>query len=536
MNTWTNITALAKSALTTAQQKIDEVLDIHEENVIDDAVVGSGFGVDFQQQNYSRGDLLDIDISAIESVGDSVDSTKHLGPSPDIDDISHVTSEASCNAAFNSDCGLNSTVSFIEQNFGDIAYRKLSFSTYVEKDYQTEGETETCDSEESSSATLVGSIAAGPSGNGKSTVSSFPDQRSVSNVIPLSFVSQEEEESAVQDADGISAARDCIHRMLKLLEESDDFGQPESRSKVQICGEQMVMASEHSTCSRTNSSKGSSPSHSKMAFEILPNCKGSESGSPCEEGETTTSSDIEIISYSLDDNNSDHSSKSSIAHACEINNHAIFSKVFEGRFGGFSEESFEGMSQENPRQLTKSPTLNNLHSDFDKDGLLVKQQLEKREKSLIEIVTQNSILVSENDELKRKLQETIQQLRNSSSSRVNDELRSTCNTLTDQNKEYKWKMEKLQNDLKCGMQQLRQLLSQKEEQVQQLLAEGEELSKKELKQSTLIKKLREKEKESIKTVENLEAKLKSAEEVKRALADKSNEVHTKDSTYHSLEV
>uniref|UniRef100_A0A131YLP9 Tata element modulatory factor n=1 Tax=Rhipicephalus appendiculatus TaxID=34631 RepID=A0A131YLP9_RHIAP len=297
------------------------------------------------------------------------------------------------------------------------------------------------------------------------------------------------------------------------------------------CETQSVAGSAHSA------ETSSSASFVRISTEETEDSRKSSSPSGDEEGETVSSSDIEIISSVNGGSSIDQFSAVSPArHLWTIQSESHDEKPFVGAeaagtsedplglpLGGATTESLEDMSE-----------VEGLRARVNK----LQSVLDARERKVFLLSKEMAEMADSNAALQSALQKSEQQRikDNQDTSRLTQEfthrLARLETKLLDTSRErdsLKAKLEAVQQEAvsKVSISQMDVLLKEKDEQIAELMSEGEKLSKQHLQQSTIIKKLRAKEKEMenlIKThKERLEEQSKELDRLRRSLSAKDEQ-------------
>ncbi|XP_055371109.1 TATA element modulatory factor [Condylostylus longicornis] len=255
---------------------------------------------------------------------------------------------------------------------------------------------------------------------------------------------------------------------------------------------------------------------------------GGQSGGNCSEHasadeiETTTSSDIEIISNPNGDSSSTNS-------ACRIT-----PVKYQKRAKNYANASADHNSRSLKKGHCREPSEISIQSedsqsDFDKLQRRISELneiLENREIKLLELSRQNATLLEKNSEYKSQLdakrknddsEEHTQRLsalekKFQSTIRERDALRDQLNTI------------RTELSSKIPKDDLNKIIAEKDFMIEELKTEGEKLSKSVLQHSNIIKKLRAKEKESDTTLkknkEQIESLSDEVERLKKSLTAK----------------
>lgn len=296
------------------------------------------------------------------------------------------------------------------------------------------------------------------------------------------------------------------------------------------CETQSVAGSAHSA------ETSSSASFVRISTEETEDSRKSSSPSG-DEGETVSSSDIEIISSANGGSSIDQFSAVSPArHLWTIQPDSHDEKHFEGaEAAGTSEDPLGlplgGTTAESLEDMTE---IEGLRARVNK----LQSVLDARERKVFLLSKEMAEMADSNAALQSALQKSEQQRvkDNQDTSRLTQEfthrLARLETKLLDTSRErdsLKAKLEAVQQEAvsKVSISQMDVLLKEKDEQIAELMSEGEKLSKQHLQQSTIIKKLRAKEKEMenlIKThKERLEEQSKELDRLRRSLSAKDEQ-------------
>ncbi|XP_044760482.1 TATA element modulatory factor-like [Coccinella septempunctata] len=232
-----------------------------------------------------------------------------------------------------------------------------------------------------------------------------------------------------------------------------------------------------------------------------------------DELETTTSSDIEIISSPNGDSSSTQS------HRSPLNN-------LTGK-GASKEETLLGEkttknTKVHNRELSETSSISDdLHSQ-DVEKLLKKiaeitEILESRESKIVEINRKNMELQELNMELKTHLNSALsKQSESQDLTQVTEEYAQRMSVLEKKFQQAIREKDTLRKELEQAKQEssmrlsrgdLDTIVNEKDEMIKQLREEGEKLSKQQLQHSNIIKKLRAKEKENETAIKQLKERL-----------------------------
>lgn len=296
------------------------------------------------------------------------------------------------------------------------------------------------------------------------------------------------------------------------------------------CETQSVAGSAHSA------ETSSSASFVRISTEETEDSRKSSSPSGDEEGETVSSSDIEIISSVNGGSSIDQFSAVSPArHLWTIQSDAHDEKRSESpEVAGASEGSLGLPEDGATRGLGDMSEVEDLRAQLNK----LQSVLDARERKVFLLSKEMAEMADSNAALQSALQKSEQQRvkDNQDTSRLTQEfthrLARLETKLMDTARErdsLKAKLEDFQQDAvsKVSISQMDVLLKEKDEQISELMSEGEKLSKQHLQQSTIIKKLRAKEREMenlIKThKERLEEQSKELDRLRRSLSAKDEQ-------------
>lgn len=254
----------------------------------------------------------------------------------------------------------------------------------------------------------------------------------------------------------------------------------------------------------------SSPISSESRSDLVKIGSGSGHTSG-DEVETTTSSDIEIISSPNGDSSSTQS-RQSPAKIC-VKNKTSDANI-DILLGKMTFKKIKGHN----RELSEASSISDDFHSFEVEQLIkrvseVTEILELREAKLIEVSRRNAELQEMNHDLKRQLDSVLtKQLESADLSQVTEEYTQRLSAL-----EKKFQQAIRDRDLlRKQTDQMKQeavtrvskgevdsLLLEKDDIIKQLREEGEKLSKQQLQLSNIIKKLRAKEKEHESIIKNL---------------------------------
>ncbi|CAG9838883.1 unnamed protein product [Diabrotica balteata] len=235
-----------------------------------------------------------------------------------------------------------------------------------------------------------------------------------------------------------------------------------------------------------------------------------------DELETTTSSDIEIISSPNGDSSSTQSRQSPAKQTCTRTK-------MEGSDSLLGRLTLKKVKGHNREPSEASSISDDLHPP-EVDRLLKKiaeitEILESRESKLIDVNRRNAELQEVNSSLKDQLNTIMsKQLESVDLSQVTDEYTQRISILEKKFQQairekdnYKKQLDqiKVESASRLSKGEMESLISEKEETIKELIHEGEKLSKQQLQHSNIIKKLRVKEKENENTIKHLKESVES---------------------------
>lgn len=257
------------------------------------------------------------------------------------------------------------------------------------------------------------------------------------------------------------------------------------------------------------SSPISSESRSDMVKIGSDHTSGHTSG---DELETTTSSDIEIISSPNGDSSSTQSRQSPakvtlIKGKCEYSpGDALLSKMSMRKVKGHTRELSEASSISDDSHSSEIDRLLKRISDMT-------EILESRECKLIDMNRRYAELQEQNSDLKVQLDGVVsKELESADVSQVTEEYTQRLSALEKKFQQAIREKDNLRKQLEQVKQEaatrmskgeLESLMNEKDEIIKELREEGEKLSKQQLQHSNIIKKLRAKEKENETTIKHL---------------------------------
>ncbi|XP_018578228.1 TATA element modulatory factor-like isoform X3 [Anoplophora glabripennis] len=266
-----------------------------------------------------------------------------------------------------------------------------------------------------------------------------------------------------------------------------------------------------------------------------------------DELETTTSSDIEIISSPNGDSSSTQSRQSPAKQTC------IKTRSEESTIDTLLCKMTMKKAKGHTRELSEASSISDDSHSSEIDRLLKRISemtdiLESRESKLIDINRRNAELQELNNDLKVQLNSVItKQLESADLSQVTEEYTQRLSALEKKFQQAIREKDSLRKQLEQAKQEaatrmskgeLETLLFEKDEVIKELREEGEKLSKQQLQHSNIIKKLRSKEKENENTIkhlkENIEGLSTESERLKKSLAAKDEVERSQIEAVHQL--
>ncbi|XP_066260245.1 TATA element modulatory factor [Euwallacea similis] len=263
-----------------------------------------------------------------------------------------------------------------------------------------------------------------------------------------------------------------------------------------------------------------------------------------DEFETTTSSDIEIISSPNGDSSSTQSRQSPSMKA------RMKIKTDDSSLHKMTVKKAKGHNRE-PSEA--SSISDDSHPNGDIDRLLKRisemtEILESRESKLIDMNRRNAELQEHNSDLKQQLDCILtQQLESADLSQVTEEYTQRLSALEKKFQQAIRDKDSLRKQLdqakldvatRMSKNELEAAVSEKDEIIKELREEGEKLSKQQLQHSNIIKKLRVKEKEHESTIRHLKETNESlsleTDRLKKSLCAKEDVERTQIEAVHNL--
>ncbi|XP_025837702.1 TATA element modulatory factor isoform X1 [Agrilus planipennis] len=264
-----------------------------------------------------------------------------------------------------------------------------------------------------------------------------------------------------------------------------------------------------------------------------------------DEIETTTSSDIEIISSPNGDSSSNHSRHSPAKISCikqkcsEANVDALLGKMTFKKIKGHN------------RELSEASSVSDDSSEIDRLVKRINEMteiLEYRETKLVEINRNYLELQEINANLQKQLDTMMmKQMESADLSQVTEEYTRRMSVLEKKFQQAIREKDHLNKQVEHFKQEaasrvskgeLDGLINEKDEIIKELREEGEKLSKQQLQHSNIIKKLRVKEKEHEGTIkklrDNIEDLSSENDRLKRSLAAKDEVEHSQIEAVHQL--
>ncbi|KAF5303929.1 hypothetical protein FQA39_LY01714 [Lamprigera yunnana] len=288
----------------------------------------------------------------------------------------------------------------------------------------------------------------------------------------------------------------------------------------------------------------SSESRSDMVKIGSDETSGHTSG---DENETTTSSDIEIISSPNGDSSSTQSRHSPAKVSCI--KHKVSDANVDALLGKMTYMKIRGHN----RELSEASSISDDSHSSEIDRLLKRisemtEILELREVKLIDFNRRNAELQEINNNLQHQLDIVLtKQVETADLSQVTEEYTQRMSALEKKFQQAIRDKDILRKQLEQSKQEaaarmskneLDTLLSEKDEIINELREEGEKLSKQQLQHCNIIKKLRAKEKEHETTIKNLKDNLEEftseADRLKRSLTSKEEIERVQIEAVHQL--
>lgn len=230
-----------------------------------------------------------------------------------------------------------------------------------------------------------------------------------------------------------------------------------------------------------------------------------------DEVETTTSSDIEIISSPNGDSSSTQSRQSPAKQTCAKNKSSDAN--VDVLLGKMTFKKYKGHN----RELSEASSISDDSHSSEMDRLIkrvseITEILELREAKLIEVTRRNAELQELNVDLRKQLDSVLtKQLESADLSQVTEEYTQRLSALEKKFQQAIRERDLLRKQLDQSKQEsamrvskgeFESLITEKDDVIKQLREEGEKLSKQQLQHSNIIKKLRAKEKEQETIIKN----------------------------------
>ncbi|RZC32958.1 TATA element modulatory factor, partial [Asbolus verrucosus] len=265
-----------------------------------------------------------------------------------------------------------------------------------------------------------------------------------------------------------------------------------------------------------------------------------------DELETTTSSDIEIISSPNGDSSSTQSRQSPakqtfIKNKSEATKVDLLCKMTMKKAKGHTRELSEASSVSDDSHSSEVDRLIKRISEMT-------EILESRESKLIDMNRRNAELQELNTDLKHQLDTMLtKQLESIDLSQVTEEYTQRLSALEKKFQQAIREKDRLRKQLEQSKQEaaarmskseLEALISEKDETIKELREEGEKLSKQQLQHSNIIKRLRAKEKENKSTIKHLKETIEDlsseTDRLKRLLTAKEEVERSQIEAVHQL--
>ncbi|KAL1516991.1 hypothetical protein ABEB36_000815 [Hypothenemus hampei] len=267
-----------------------------------------------------------------------------------------------------------------------------------------------------------------------------------------------------------------------------------------------------------------------------------------DELETTTSSDIEVISSPNGDSSSTQSRQSPIKKAI------LKAKSEDSTIDSLLHKMTIKKAKGHNRELSEASSISDdSHPNGEIDRLLKRisemtEILESRESKLIDMNRRNAELQEQNSDLKMQLDCILtQQLESADLSQVTEEYTQRLSALEKKFQQAIREKDSLRKQLeqarldvatRMSRNELESTIAEKDEVIKELREEGEKLSKTQLQHSNIIKKLRAKEKEHEATIKNLKETNENlsleTERLKKSLCAKEEVERTQIEAVHNL--
>ncbi|EFA00297.1 TATA element modulatory factor [Tribolium castaneum] len=273
---------------------------------------------------------------------------------------------------------------------------------------------------------------------------------------------------------------------------------------------------------------------------------GSSGHTSGDELETTTSSDIEIISSPNGDSSSTQSRQSPAKQTCTKNKS-------DGTKVDLLCKMTMKKAKGHTRELSETSSVSDDSHSSEVDRLIKRiaemtEILESRESKLIDINRRNAELQELNTNLRHQLDSMLtKQLETADLSQVTEEYTQRLSALEKKFQQAIREKDTLRKQLEQSKQEaatrlsksdLDSLISEKDEIIKELREEGEKLSKQQLQHSNIIKKLRAKEKENESTIKHLKETIEDlsseADRLKRSLTAKEEVERSQIEAVHQL--
>ncbi|KAF7269317.1 hypothetical protein GWI33_017640 [Rhynchophorus ferrugineus] len=268
----------------------------------------------------------------------------------------------------------------------------------------------------------------------------------------------------------------------------------------------------------------------------------------CDELETTTSSDIEIISSPNGDSSSTQSRQSPAKKTL------LKAKTEESAIDNLLHKMTIKKAKGHNRELSEASSISDdSHNNVDIDKLLKRISemtdiLESRESKLIDMNRRNAELQEQNNDLKTQLDCVLtQQLESADLSQVTEEYTQRLSALEKKFQQAIREKDTLRKQLdqakldvaaRMSKHELESTISEKDQTIKELRDEGEKLSRQQLQHSNIIKKLRAKEKENEGTIKHLKEHNESlsmeTERLKKSLSAKEEVERSQIEAVHNL--
>uniref|UniRef100_A0A6P7GEF4 TATA element modulatory factor n=1 Tax=Diabrotica virgifera virgifera TaxID=50390 RepID=A0A6P7GEF4_DIAVI len=358
----------------------------------------------------------------------------------------------------------------------------------------------------------------GENDGGQNSVKRREKKANASLLNRLSAVSAESGKNSSESADIITCSTECTTSPeSEMLSTGQSISTSSSALGMCFKNAYLIFIVSHDVIEVDPVPRESSPISSESRSDLVKigsdHTSGHTSG---DELETTTSSDIEIISSPNGDSSSTQSRQSPAKQTCTRTK-------MEGSDSLLGRLTLKKVKGHN-RELSEASSISDDLHPPEVDRLLKKiaeitEILESRESKLIDVNRRNAELQEVNSSIKDQLNTIMsKQLDSTDLSQVTDEYTQRISILEKKFQQairekdnYKKQLDqiKVESASRLSKGEMESLISEKEETIKELIHEGEKLSKQQLQHSNIIKKLRVKEKENENTIKHLKESVES---------------------------